>query len=146
MWNASGVDFVAYLPFYPDCATTYRDDTLVVARPIRIFHGTPDNYNPVRTCRAYVQRLKDAKADVELIEYPNAQHGFDGPPGANPPVPAARDQSVRECTIREGDNGILINQATGAQSLTRTNAFGWDLSSATIPKLRSGLPLQSRSS
>lgn len=115
MWNGSGVDFVAYVPFYPDCATTYRDDTDVVPRPIRIFHGTPDNYNPVRTCKAYVQRLKEAKVDVELTEYPNAQHGFDSPLGSNPPVPAVRDQTVRECTIKEGEGGALVNQATGAQ-------------------------------
>jgi len=115
MWNASGIDFVAYVPFYPDCATTYRDDTSIVARPIRIFHGTPDNYNPVRSCKAYLQRLKEAKVDIELTEYPNAQHGFDSPLGANPAVSATRDQSVRECTIGEGDNGVLMNKATSAQ-------------------------------
>ena len=27
LWNTSGVRFRAYLPFYPDCMTRYRDDT-----------------------------------------------------------------------------------------------------------------------
>src|SRR6267142_3311035 len=27
MWNRSGVQFAAYIPFYPDCATTYSGDT-----------------------------------------------------------------------------------------------------------------------
>ena len=52
MWNTSGVEIQAYIPFYPDCATTYQGDTELVAKPIRIFHGTPDNYNPVASCKA----------------------------------------------------------------------------------------------
>ena len=58
LWNKSGVEFAAYVAFYPDCATTYRNDTEVAKRPIRIFHGTPDNYNPVAPCKAFVERLK----------------------------------------------------------------------------------------
>src|SRR5215468_2828334 len=49
--NKSGLQFAGYIPFYPDCATTYHGDTDVVARPIRIFHGTPDDYNPVASCK-----------------------------------------------------------------------------------------------
>jgi dienelactone hydrolase len=112
MWNKSGAQFAAYVAFYPDCATTYRDDTALVAKPIRIFHGTPDNYNPVASCKAFVARLKEAKADVELTEYPHAEHGFDNPLASNPARPAATDQSVRDCRIREGDGGLLVNEAT----------------------------------
>ncbi len=114
LWNASGARFAAYVAFYPDCATAYREDTAVVGRPIRVFHGAPDDYNPVATCKAYVARLREAGADVELTKYPDAPHGFDNPLGANPARPAARDQSVRECGIREGDGGVLINRATDA--------------------------------
>ena len=77
LWNKSGAEFAAYIAFYPDCATTYQTDADVAEKPIRIFHGTPDNYNPVATCKAFVARLKDGKRDVELAEYPNAPHGFD---------------------------------------------------------------------
>src|SRR5262245_47043351 len=45
MWNKSGIEFAAYIPFYPDCATTFVSDTDVVSRPIRIFGGIPDDYN-----------------------------------------------------------------------------------------------------
>ena len=51
LWNKSGAQFAAYIPFYPDCSTTYATDTEVAARPIRIFHGTPDDYNPVAAAR-----------------------------------------------------------------------------------------------
>ena len=27
MWNKSGIEFAAYVPFYPDCMTTYIQDT-----------------------------------------------------------------------------------------------------------------------
>jgi dienelactone hydrolase len=114
MWNKSGVELAAYISFYPDCATTYRQDVEVAKRPIRIFHGAPDNYNPVRTCKVFVERLKQAGADVQLTEYPNAAHGFDNPLAANPPTPTEADQSVRECTIRENENAVLINEATKA--------------------------------
>jgi dienelactone hydrolase len=114
LWNPNGNQIAAYVAFYPDCATSYRDETQLVDKPIRIFHGAPDDYNPVRTCKAFVERLKAAKVDVELTEYPNAPHGFDNPLGFNPARPAAQDQSVRDCTIREGESGLLINAATNA--------------------------------
>jgi dienelactone hydrolase len=47
MWNRSGIEFAAYIPFYPDCATTYVSDIDVADRPIRIFGGTQDDYNPI---------------------------------------------------------------------------------------------------
>jgi dienelactone hydrolase len=113
-WNKSGVDFVAYIPFYPDCATTYDGDTDTGAAPIRIFHGAPDNYNPVASCKKFIARLKDAKRDVELTEYPNAQHGFDNPIAPTTPVLATNSQSVRDCTIKETAPGTLTNTETSA--------------------------------
>jgi dienelactone hydrolase len=115
LWNRSGAEFAAYVVFYPDCGTSYRNDAEVAKRPIRIFHGTPDDYNPVATCKAFVERLKAQGADVQLTEYPNAPHGFDNPLGASPAVPARADQSVRECRIREDENATLINEATKAR-------------------------------
>jgi predicted esterase len=77
MWNRSGIEFAAYIPFYPDCATTFVSDTDVADRPIRIFGGTPDDYNPIALCKAYVGRLKAAGRDVEVTEYPNAPHNLE---------------------------------------------------------------------
>src|SRR6202042_1979717 len=56
LWNKSGVRFAAFIPFYPDCSTTYVGDTEVADKPIRIFHGTPDDYNPVASCKAFLAR------------------------------------------------------------------------------------------
>jgi dienelactone hydrolase len=108
MWNKSDADFAAYVPFYPDCSTTYLSDT-EVDRPIRIFHGSPDDYNPVTSCKRYVERLRAAGRDVQLTEYPNAQHGFDNPLGTPAPLTAKGAQTVRNCSIAEEPKGILIN-------------------------------------
>ncbi|MGY8708314.1 dienelactone hydrolase family protein [Bradyrhizobium sp. 18BD] len=115
LWNKSGVQFAAYIPFYPDCSTTYVGDSEVAARPIRIFHGTPDDYNPVRSCKAFVERLKVAGRDVVLTEYPDSAHGFDsGLLGVNTVAVSANAQTVRNCKIREGDGSVLMNGDTNA--------------------------------
>jgi dienelactone hydrolase len=110
-WNKSGASVAAYVPFYPDCGTSYRDDTVTTGGPIRIHHGEPDDYNPLRSCLTYVDRLKAAGRDVTITAYSNAEHGFDSPL-APPKMVATNNQSVRECTLKEGDAGMLINAAT----------------------------------
>jgi dienelactone hydrolase len=115
LWNKSGVQFAAYIPFYPDCSTTYQSDADVAARPIRIFHGTPDDYNPVKSCKAFVERLKAAGRDVVLTEYPDSAHGFDsGLLGISTVAVSANAQTVRNCQIKEGDGGVLMNGDTNA--------------------------------
>ncbi|MGZ3445486.1 MAG: dienelactone hydrolase family protein [Myxococcaceae bacterium] len=113
MWHPSGIEFAAYLPFYPDCMTTFIADTDVSSRPIRIFGGTADDYNPISACKAYVERLRKAGRDVELTEYPTAAHAFDNPLGAQPPAVAPTFQSARKCVIREEAGGVLTNAETG---------------------------------
>ena len=112
-WNKSGLEFVTYIAFYPDCMTTYQSDTELVDRPVRIFQGTADDYNPMGPCKAYVERLRSAGRDVQLTEYPNASHGFDNPLGGLKPRIAQNAQTVRRCVIREDSPGRLVNTATG---------------------------------
>jgi dienelactone hydrolase len=115
LWNKSGVQFAGYIPFYPDCSTRYLTDTEVAARPIRIFHGTPDDYNPVASCKAYVSRLQAAGRDVVLTEYPDSQHAFDaGLLGISNVTVSAEAQTARHCHISEGEGGMLVNADTQA--------------------------------
>jgi dienelactone hydrolase len=115
LWNKSGVEFAAYIPFYPDCMTTFISETEVVDRPIRIFGGTLDDYNPISVCKAYVERLRAAGRDVELTEYPSASHAFDNPLGAQPAAVSPKFESARNCKIREEADGLLINADTKLQ-------------------------------
>lgn len=115
LWNKSGAQFAAYIPFYPDCSTSYATDTEVAARPIRIFHGTPDDYNPVASCKAYLARLQQARRDVALTEYPDSQHGFDsGLFGVTATTVSANAQTARNCRLQEGEGGVLMNTDTKA--------------------------------
>src|SRR3954466_1693461 len=115
LWNKSGVQFAAYIPFYPDCSTTYATDTEIAARPIRIFHGAPDDYNPVASCKAYLARLKEAKRDVVLTEYPDSQHGFDsGLLGVSTTTVSTNAQAAPNCKLKEGEGGVLMNADTKA--------------------------------
>ena len=85
------------------------------ARPIRIFHGTPDDYNPVASCKAYLARLQEAKRDVVLTEYPDSAHGFDpGLLGLSTIAVSANAQTARNCRINEGEGGVLVNADTKA--------------------------------
>ena len=111
-WNRSGVEFLAYIPFYPDCMTSFVAETDIADRPIRIFAGAPDDFNPPAACKDYVERLRAAGRDVQLTEYPNAPHSFDNPLGPKPARVSANSQTVRNCTIREEPVGTLINAAT----------------------------------
>src|SRR3954453_21709443 len=113
MWNKSGIDFAAYLPFYPDCATTYAEDTVLSASPVHVFGRTVDDYNPLAKCKAYAERLKKAGREIEITEYPNAQHAFDSPLLPTTPMVAKDAQTVRNCPLREEPRGVLINAKTG---------------------------------
>ena len=112
LWNKSGVEFAAYIPFYPDCMTSYISDADVADRPIRIYGGTADDYDPISVCKAYVERLKAAGHDVQVTEYPNAAHAFDNPLGAQPAAISPKYESVRNCRIREEPEGVLLNAET----------------------------------
>lgn len=75
--GAPGVAFAAYVPFYPFCNYRLAAEEQVGERPIRIFHGAADDWMPIGPCREYVDRLRRAGKDIQLIEYGGAHHAFD---------------------------------------------------------------------
>jgi dienelactone hydrolase len=111
MYGPTNVEFAAYIAFYPDCMTIYKCETEVADRPIRIFHGTEDDYNPVGPCRAYVHRLKEKGKDVKLTEYAGAYHVFDWQ-ALKTPLKLEKAQTTRQCQLAEADNGVIINIQT----------------------------------
>jgi dienelactone hydrolase len=111
MYGPSNLEFAAYIAFSPDCTTTYHSDTEVSNRPIRIFHGTADDSNPVAASRAYVERLKAKGKDVQLTEYDGAAHHF-AAQGYKKPVKLEKAPTTRQCQLVESENGVIINVKT----------------------------------
>ncbi len=107
-----GAAFAAYVAFYPDCVTTFVGDGDVSERPIRILHGTADDYAPIGACRAYAGRLRAAGKDVVLTELEGAAHVFDWAM-LEKPMKLPQAQTVRRCQLREAPEGRIVNVATG---------------------------------
>jgi len=91
--------FAAHVGFYTPCNVAYDNDVAMAAAPIRLYHGSSDDYVNPAACRALVSRLKPAGVDIALTEYADSQHGFDSP--TSPPLLAvAKAQSTRNCRLK----------------------------------------------
>jgi dienelactone hydrolase len=108
----AGARFAHHIAFYPGCYFKYVDDEAVTEGPIRIFHGTADDYTPIEPCRAYVDRLRGAGKDAQITEYPEAHHGFDRA-RAGPPFRLTNAQTARHCFWEERPEGHLVNRDSG---------------------------------
>lgn len=110
-FGAAGAEFAAFMAIYPHCGTLYRDDTLTTGKPIRILHGTGDDYYPIAPCRDYAERARNAGANIQLLEYPGASHGFDLW-AYGMPVHCPACATTRKCRMAEGADGVILNTET----------------------------------
>lgn len=105
--NGSRHFFSAFLAFYPaSCYITLTDEDRIGKTPIRIFHGTADDWTPIDPCRKYVERLRRVGKDVALYEYRGAHHGFDNPDLLQHQVSPGVVNSTK-CTFEERDGKII---------------------------------------
>ncbi len=103
--------FAAHVGFYTPCNIAYDKDESMGAVPIRLYHGSSDDYVNPAACRTLVSRLKPAGVDIALTEYADSQHGFDSP--TSPPLLAVpKAQSTRNCRLKEGPGGALVDADT----------------------------------
>jgi dienelactone hydrolase len=117
MHGPDGVEFAAHIPFYAQCNTAYIGDEEVSDCPIRLFHGTADDYVSIEPCRKYVKRLRRAGKDIQLTEYAGAHHAFDNP--LYSPVRSLPDAvTTSHCPREERTVGKIVNLETG-------RAFSW---------------------
>jgi dienelactone hydrolase len=112
LWGTPGIEFAAYISFYTRCDAPLLDDEIVSDRPIRVFHGSADDYVPVEPTRRYVDRLKRAGKDVQLTVYEGARHAFDNP--LYPSVLSLPDAVLtNSCRREEKQPGNIVNLDTG---------------------------------
>jgi dienelactone hydrolase len=112
MYAPQNVRFDAHIGLYTPCNVVYRDEEKTTGKPIRLFHGIADDYDPVAPCRTYVAKLKAAGADAVLTEYPGADHAYDEAPLTRR-VQLPRAQTTRNCALAENGNGQVVNSRTG---------------------------------
>jgi dienelactone hydrolase len=109
-----GTPFAGYVAFYPaTCFIQLEDEVEVAGGPIRILHGTDDDWTPIAQCDALIGRLDAAGVDAAIHRYEGALHGFDirGLAWAVRHVqPSA--VSPRSCTFVERD-GTIVDAETG---------------------------------
>jgi dienelactone hydrolase len=124
MYAPQGIEFAAHIGLYTPCNIEYQGDDKTTGKPIRLFHGIADDYVAIGPCRTYVERLKKAGRDVRLTELADAHHAYDNPAILVPTVFAA-NQTTRNCTLKEGNGGSILNVKTGKP---------YDLSDACVEK------------
>ena len=112
MYAPPNVAFAAHIGLYTPCNVTYRDEETTTGKPIRLFHGLADDYDPVPACRTYVSRLKAAGADIALTEYPDVDHAYDNA-GATRRVTLSLAQTTRNCVLAENGTGQVIDTQSG---------------------------------
>jgi dienelactone hydrolase len=111
--------FAAHVGFYTPCNVAYDGDDKMDGVPIRLYHGSSDDYVNPAACRSLVARLKPAGVDIALTEYADSQHSFDTP--SSPPLVAVpKAQSTRNCQLKEGPGGQLLDVATSQPYVLQT--------------------------
>jgi dienelactone hydrolase len=111
LYGPPGATFAAHIALYPLCMIRLREDTKVSAQPIRLFHGTRDDWTPIESCRAFVTDMKKAGANVTLTEFEGATHAYDLVMKGRVTLPDA--YTMRKCSLAEGDGGQVLNTKTG---------------------------------
>lgn len=127
-----GPEFDAHIAFYPStCFIQLEGETERTAAPLRIFHGTADDWTPIDQCEEYAERMAGAGRDVEIIAYEDAHHGFDDETTSQGITFFPTAVSPRACSFVEQD-GAIVDAVTGRPASVRSSCvergihFGWN--------------------
>ncbi len=108
-----GRQFAGHLAFYPSTCYIELADEEMGEAPLRIFHGTADDWTPIDQCQDMIQRLASEGVDAALHAYPDAGHSFDNA-GLAWAVNhfSLNGLSPRNCSFVEID-GVIVDRDTG---------------------------------
>ena len=69
--------FALHVPLYPYC-NDWHVSARITGAPLLFLLGGSDDYTPPEPCRAYAEWFRSKGADVSVVIYAGAYHGFDG--------------------------------------------------------------------
>jgi dienelactone hydrolase len=127
----ANVDFAAHAAFYPAaCNARLLGEADMAPGPVRIFHGTADDWTPIGSCREWVSRRQAAGRKVSLVAYEGAMHAFDVPFFA-PPRHWTGIFNAGKCTLTEQPDRTFVaddgRPLTGTSPcVTRGATLGYD--------------------
>ena len=108
MWGTPGLEFAAYVPFYPACNITFNHDEKISDQPIRIFYGELDEWSSPIPCEKYVNRLRKAGKDITITIYPGAHHNFDAKGDANAPSSIPGDSRINCRFVEKAEYNLVV--------------------------------------
>lgn len=74
-----GEDLKAVASFHGSLSAVKPAQAGIVKAKIRVYNGEDDKFNPQEAIDAFMQEMRDAKADFQFINYPGAVHSFTNP-------------------------------------------------------------------
>jgi len=113
MWGKPGLEFAAYVPFYPACNITFNNDGDISDKPIRIFYGELDEWSSPIPCKEYVNRLSETGKDITITIYQGAHHNFDHKGDATAPSSIPSKNSRINCQFvekKEYDHLVVLDK------------------------------------
>jgi dienelactone hydrolase len=122
---ADDLRFAASIAYYPACFPQFKDIDFTHV-PVLMLLAEKDNICPVEACLDYAQRIKDSGADVKVIVYKGAHHGFPVYSGNElMKVPSLPDWS----NCKQEEYLLLLNDGTWyypnmKKTLDEVNAYG----------------------
>jgi dienelactone hydrolase len=126
----ANVEFAAHAAFYPaGCNAQLLRETDMAPGPVRIFHGTADDWTPIGPCREWVSRRQAAGRNVSLVAYEGAMHAFDAP-FFTPPRRLPDVVNSGRCVVTQQPDGVFVDNEgrpfSGLSScMTRGGTLGY---------------------
>ena len=108
MWGTPGLEFAAYVPFYPACNITFDHNEKISDQPIRIFYGELDEWSSPVPCEEYVNRLRKVGKDITITVYPGVHHNFDAKGDANAPRSIPGDSRINCRFVEEAKYNLVV--------------------------------------
>ncbi|MGE5145291.1 MAG: dienelactone hydrolase family protein [Candidatus Eiseniibacteriota bacterium] len=109
--------FALHIPLYPYCGDWHVSARTTGAPMLFLLAGS-DDYTPPEPCLGYADWFRSKGADVSVVTYPGAYHGFDG---TIAPIFLPRLVTARNCEDRiDIDRYTVAIRSTG-QDITATS-------------------------